>query len=602
MSVVRIAVALLLLAAAAPAQVHEVGRTEDSPREECLSLNVTAVPLAARPGGLGWISVVCTNRGPAAHSLDLALGGGGSRGRWSAERQLRVESGASSQVLFPLPHGRIAGGITASVDGGERTLLAAQLACDGDLSVLVVSDAPSTSGLVLSQAVERVLPSTDLHMERVTVAQLPTSWVLISGADILLLDGAAGVPAAVQQLLLDAASAGALLHVMRPERLREAAGPLAERLRTAPLDGDPVETGSEGEAHGFGWLSAGPLNVGSSWDVCLARALRAAPVPSATRDDASGFPGDVWLRRLEIPGLDDVPTGLFFLLLLGFIVFVAARSVQLLKQRRPLRLLTLLPASGLAMTVGLLTAGLLSEGLGVRGARRSLTMLDQRTHRAAAVCQSSVYAALAAGELQPRSETLATSADLLSHGSREQMPRVWRADLNAGGRVAAGVVPPRTPTQLATCTVGVARERLRFRRVAGGMEVVADAELRPRAGADTLLLRDFDGAWYRPRADGLLVAFVPEDHKPPEAVFPPLSEYELMSFDADDAPFGGYGRQAQIESGPTSLSDLIERLPPGAYVADVDGAPAVDDLGLDVDWVQERHVVVGYLAPDDIDG
>jgi len=45
---------------------------------------------------------------------------------------------------------------------------------------------------------------------------------------------------------------------------------------------------------------------------------------------------------------------------------------------------------------------------------------------------------------------------------------------------------------------------------------------------------------------------------------------------------------------------LGEGLPRGSYLARVERAPSLDDLGLEVDWEAAEHVVLGYLAEEDI--
>ncbi|HEX5011672.1 MAG TPA: hypothetical protein VFY71_14865 [Planctomycetota bacterium] len=604
----RAAVLALLLATATGAQSFTVCPSRDVPQGEqsCLQLEVSAYPLAQRPGGLGWIDVHVQNPTAVAHELLVELGAS----RVSSERRLSLGPGERRRLVLPLPNDQLGGEtFMATVDGGDRLVLDVSLSIGGTVSVLVVSDDPSGAGLELSQAAERALsPGGGFTSQQVTAAALPESWTLISGADLLIVDGRTPLPASAQQVLLDAAAAGAELFVAHAELMQDGAGPLCERLKALTTDFDGSASGLRrvGVPLGFGGLSA---DVGRDGPEESTSDLLLLPALPGDRSANSGFPADAWLQRPSIPGLNDVPAGLFLVLLLGFVVFVAARSFQLLRARRPLRLLVLLPGSGLAMTAGLLVAGLLSEGVGLRGARRSLTLLDQRTHRAVAVCQSSVYAALAGGALQPRAETLLTSGDLSTGYRRGALERVWRVDLDAGGRVSSGAVPPRTPTQLTTSSVGLARERLRFRRVDGAIEVVADAELRPVAGAGALVLRDFDGTWYDERVDGRLQACDDSDGSYGSVGGALYLALDALAVDEADSSTrlvvrGGHlAKPTPSSTNPVGqLHQLLHALPPGAYAAIVQDEPSVDTLGLDVDWLQQVHVVVGLLAPEDVDG
>jgi hypothetical protein len=53
------------------------------------------------------------------------------------------------------------------------------------------------------------------------------------------------------------------------------------------------------------------------------------------------------------------------------------------------------------------------------------------------------------------------------------------------------------------------------------------------------------------------------------------------------------------------LDDWTERkihghLAPGRYLAVVERPPGLDDLGLEVEWIAGRHLVLGILADEDL--
>ena len=56
-------------------------------------------------------------------------------------------------------------------------------------------------------------------------------------------------------------------------------------------------------------------------------------------------------------------------------------------------------------------------------------------------------------------------------------------------------------------------------------------------------------------------------------------------------------RRERLERWVTGV--IPDRLQPGTYLALVARAPGVDDLGLQVDYRGEEHVVLGRLDPED---
>jgi hypothetical protein len=150
----------------------------------------------------------------------------------------------------------------------------------------------------------------------------------------------------------------------------------------------------------------------------------------------------------------------------------------------------------MAFTAALLAYGYLSEGLGIKGVVRSLTLLDQRRHEAVDIAQRTLYAGLQPGDMPLLPGTLLVSFDQFQGNAQERQHRL-DVELSNGWVVGGQALPARLPTSVATVGVCRPRERLRLRR--DGLErllVVPDADLRPADDAGALLVRDFDGAWW----------------------------------------------------------------------------------------------------------
>jgi LPXTG-motif cell wall-anchored protein len=168
---------------------------------------------------------------------------------------------------------------------------------------------------------------------------------------------------------------------------------------------------------------------------------------------------------LEVPGIGRVPVRTFFFTILGFALIAGPLSYVLLRRRKRLTaFLVLLPALGIVFSGAILLYGLLSEGTGIRGSVRSLTVLDQRAHEAVTRSGRTLYAAFSPGGLRLDPQTLLLSDDFerSTYGYRwgsgtQAFLRLQHTD---GIQAEGSALPSRIPITYDVTTVAPARERL----------------------------------------------------------------------------------------------------------------------------------------------
>lgn len=595
-------------------------------------------PVSVRGAGWGYVRVDLLNRDRVARDAVLRL-----RPEWGAEardgervtRRVRLAAGARLRTWVPVPARFVSPTLEVAVAGGESYRFAASTrGTDMQWVVLVVAEGARVAALggPLDKAMETAFASVAAGSRGDVVEQasasaedLPPSWAWISAASIVLVDGrASGLSDPERQrTLVRTVHAGGTAAVVDAGALPK--GPLAELVAAAgPGDVAAVE-------HGLGTLIAVP--AGSLSAATAARVVAkwagsgtgttpptwtAATHPLALRDVVPTS-----FRGVEaVPGVGRPPVRGFFVSLVAFAVLAGPVAYVMLRRRRRLTLLlAVVPALGILFAAAILGWGLLSEGLGSRGTVRSFTALDQRRHEASTVAMRTLFTSFGP-------ESLSVSPDTVLVG--ELTPyRPWeradgavapiRLDVDAA-RVDGAALPSRVVTPFATTTQGRARERLQFRRGADGRyEAVGGEGFAPLPGPGRLVLRAPDGTWHVGGAGAPLAPVSQADAT--AAVAAIVGESTRLREPDDDEgdpldrdPFGyGYrwGRsrmEAALEAGRSkeSLAGWFSRrtedpLPPGSYLAQTTRAPLFDDLGLDVRWLSEVHVVRGVLAPDDVD-
>ena len=610
MKLARLAALLLALggAAAGQQQSFSLGGREDTPEERRLSFQVDATPAARRPGGCGWVTVEAYNPDSSAHEAQVVLRQSSNP---LSRTGLRLGPNERTRLVLPVPYTEWASRTEISVDDGPVVRMNLMHLTPGNSttlpSLLALTD-DAVLGSTLRTSVETGLPLmvdsgtlTGFVVKR--ALDLPDRWQMLSGFDAIVLDvRSAALDAPRQQVLADYVASGGRLILAGPVDALE--GPL--RALLTPGAGP----GSRGR-HGFGkWL------VSSADEQAFTQreiAWLSDPVLAGLGRTFSGIPEDGLGSHLEIPGVGEVPRSGFLLLIIVFVGAVAIATFHQFKARRHGRLLVIVPGTGLAFTGAMLAYGFFSEGLGIKGVVRSLTLLDQRTHEAVDVAQRTLYAGMQPGELPLQPGTLLMCWDLYRGNESERAHRL-ELDTSAGWVMGGSLLPARLPTQLTSVTVARPRERLRLRRAgAERLEIVPDSGLTPKAETGALVVRDFDGAWWVSAGDALR----PMDAQETRARLAE-SLHGLRRLKTETGPGWSdrrvyrFPHTTRVDPESPAETDAQQRLhewlaqlapedaPPGSYVARVESDPCLDELGLEVSWLEREHVVIGRLAEEDL--
>lgn len=594
------------------AQAHRVSLpvTRD-PAGPVLDLEIDAVIAAVRPGGFGQVRVRCRNGDDRAHRLLVVVGDGGNRGSFQCPVTLELgpREVASGAVLLPYSAQRAI--VRTSVDDAELRYVH-HVGPDGDstgLSVLVVGSEASAANwqsLVEDRIKALADPSPGSggqdprhvsQMSMLAATEVRSDWRLISGFDLVIVDGrASGLDAERQAAFADHVLAGGDLIVLAADAL--GTGPLAEiatsgrrgfgRLLAldaedcAALPGGPASRIAEQRIAAF---------LGDGDRATLARPLEAVAGPLPL--EAYG--------ELRIPGLGRPPLRGFFLLVLAFAIVVGPVNYFWCWRRKRLPLLLVTTCVlGIGTAAVVLAWGLFAEGFGVKQAEAWVTYLDQPRRHAVSWGTRTLYAGFAPGVLRPRAGTWTWCSNLDPYGNRAEHVFAPQEDGSLGGVL----VPSRTPTTLLHVTLGPERGRLRFRRAGDYREVLAEAGFAPIGWQ--VVLRDLDGRWFIGAAEGRLE--------------PVAAEQATRAIE----DIGGLARLARAERNNASIlqwvaapggkrgGSLAERLvklapsadgetfAPGTYLALVQHSPGADDLGVAGNTLASSHLVLGRIGQEDV--
>jgi hypothetical protein len=591
----RAAICVLLIAGVTVA----LEENHDLPRQ--VNVKVEATPASARNGGFGFVRVDVRNHGKRDKQIvSLVLDSASRAMDFEVRKSVALEPGASARVFLPLPGFPGSANLQMNVVGaarGRASFLSSHTGPRGQ-SVLLAAEWPGRltdwpDELAQLANARRRRSSRFSSIQPRRTRDLPDRWQLLTGFDLIVVDGGSpALDAARQELLVRYVRAGGHLFVVGGAAIGE--GPLADLVET------PWGMGRHGMG---GWFAIPQMRPDELRDRSRAWTLQqwlladgSGPLAAHQRS-TSGSPQDMLYFALTIPGLGKVPVRLFFILILAFAIAVGPVNYFYLRRRRKLgMLLVTVPVAGFGMTAIILTYGLFAEGFGIKGAGRSVSVLDQRSHEVVSAASRTVYAGIGPSGLTPAPGTYLFSNSLIRFGAFvRSADRTHRLDIDMdrGGRFGGGLVPSRMPTPLYTLHQGRARERLRFRRRDdSGLELLYAPEFAPHGGRGTVLLCDFDGAHWINREDGTM-------DRVPAA---PDKAYEKLR--------KGYRKMHDVRVGTWSMfnswMDRVLRpldggkeMARGTYIARMRSPPATDDLGLDVDYLAEFHIVRGILAKDD---
>lgn len=608
-----------MLHAAEEPTTYPIDRREGQPLVRRVRASVLGTPASSRPGGYGWVRVELVNPTDKPTAIAMTLTPThGSAERCRFQRTVRLDAEQSVTLDMPLPVTRYGNHLEFRVDG--RTARAV-VNLSGDprgpsnslvALAIVPGGASLTGGSSSPDSEPWSLLNRHLRWVLRVPSQLPSRWPLLSGFDLVVVAAGQKLDEAQQALLLDyVASGGNLLFEARPHAL----------LSAVIRDGEAfngVEHHRAGR-HGLGYLLQMPQGTdfvasepAYAWFLHVGP-FGSGPLTNRQGDHAGGVPEKLWLP-LRVPGLGEVPTGLFFFLILAFALLVGPLSyLYFRRRRRLLMLLVTIPVLGFCCTLLILGYGYFSEGLGIVGSARSFTVLDQASQRAMSVRGSTLYAGLQPSSLEARLDSHAESGSFYSEDDTRGAQARLQVDLDQGFRISGSLLPPRTPTPFISSTVATARDRLRFRLHSDDDgEWLSVPGFEPLAGQGQLVLRTFDGAYWIAAGEGRLEpmeaadlsdalqallapveamplgsgAVITSDHWSVSSVFVTASDMERRA--AREAPIDAW------------IRDRVGELRPGSYLARMARSPLMEDLGLDVEYRAEEHVVYGLLAEKDI--
>lgn len=570
--VVRGAVALCLLVVAVCGGASEVSAqavtiaVTDDRGDGVVTLRAWPQVGSERGVGLGFLRVELQNLDGAAHDVVVRmLTPPYGITRMEVSESLRLD-GDRAVLFLAIPSPSYGGRVVLEVDGRDRWSHLG-LTRAGNLTGIVVTD--YEAALPIAQAIVQGLVTREPATPALSVwapGDLPVDWRLFTCLDFVLVDGRALLSGQLQDAVARYASVGGTVLVadapaLAPGRLRQ--------LAVAAAADDDVAV-----ACGRGRIAALPsLATDVALGVRRARRLRdGAPVVAREL-----------FEQQAIAGLGKAPVGVFLVVILGFAIVVGPVNFVLLRRRRrPLLALLTVPLIGFGTTVGIIAFGLLHDGLGVRGAVTSWTVLDQPRHELSLLSARTLFAGTAPASLPVAPESLLLSSIPLR---RDEGSDVWSWDAGRG-ELEGGVLPSRTVTPLVTLQVGPMRRRLTLRQVDQGLELVSSDGIEIQG---ELLVRDLDGGYWLGidvAGSGVLRAL---DEREGAARFA-RRLVESATWRGTD----GYQERDVALTPP-----LLGWGAPGSYVCRVRRADWLDSHGLDVDYDDQRHFLFGRLGPED---
>ncbi len=274
--------------------------------------------------------------------------------------------------------------------------------------------------------------------------------------------------------------------------------------------------------------------------------------------------------------LEMVPQRVFAALLLLFALVIGPLNfVVVSRRKRPALLLITIPAISLGVSALLLAFGIFHQGLDVKSASVSVSVLDQRTHVASSIHKRQIFAGMApAVGLRPTAGTVVhhVALDDESMGPMGAETRL-RTSQDRGWTLSGDFLPTR---RLASQLLTVDRaERARLEFEFGGAAVQVTNNLGVRV--EELLVRDGKGL------DFMLNA--------------PLAPGAKGALDAVDEGRAREQELALITRGVllTPPCELARVVPSAAYLARVGSGALLDECGVATNEQNGLHVVLGVL-------
>ena len=413
-------------------------------------------------------------------------------------------------------------------------------------------------------------PNDDIPLAAVLFDEMPRRSEPWSSLDLVVIDTRSGLPEPERMApLLEWVRTGGALALF---------GPRAAELAQAQPELAPwLEERFRGKAR-FGAAAPYACGLGtlfvSGSDGLFATPEQVATVRYAVKA-ARGFVPDpagyeLGELKLSIPGLAAIPYRAFTLLLIAFAILIGPVNFILVKKSgRPVLLLLTIPALALVTSLLLFGYAVFWQGLDVKTASHSYTVLDQRARRSATAEARMIYAGMAPGEgLRPAAGTVCHAAIPKPEGFRRQPEFVLHVELGEETLLSADYLPSRKAVNQVLLSDRAARARLEVE--AAGEKLAVTNGLGARI--DELLLRDREGGCHRLAAP-----------------LEPGARAELEPVPATQAI-----AQARLMWALNPVGGQFELLP-ASYVAHLAQAAFTDDCGIDTNELAGRHRVLGVL-------
>jgi len=291
------------------------------------------------------------------------------------------------------------------------------------------------------------------------------------------------------------------------------------------------------------------------------------------------------------PIVDDlsVPTGGMLAVMLGFVILAGPVNMILLSKfrRRTLMFITV-PVISFITCVSVFAYAFFAEGWDGRSRTAAVTILDQRTHRAATIGWTAFYSPMTPDGLHFSRETEITPQwSTGDHGipfettQRGNLHTDWTSEQHLQGEW----VTARAPVHMAIRKAETRRERLSVTVEPGGSITVVNGL---GATITSLYLADATGKIHSaeniaPGAKAALTRNPPHVKTAAQTYIPARSVMSAIITAPPQTP-GCTARR------------LISSLRPNCYVADLDGAPFVEKALDSAEQTNSRSVVYGILG------
>lgn len=560
-------------------QVRPPGARQVGDRDQELAVEVLQPwPVWVEKGYLP-LRLTVENLADRARVVELSLAPEYAPGGGEARRALALDAGERRVVDLAVPGfgpGMASYALSVGEAGSRRPLSlyglgAPSWAGPADMNVLWVGAEPPALGLLdrWTRATPFALWSSARHEDLPRGPDALAAWTSL---DLVVLEIRGGLPSAEALApLLAWVRLGGTLLLRGPEQ------PLPPELEawTEPRFALTLESGAEvGRAwsmgHGVlawtareeGWDQA-PLS-GLAWELIQrGRERLVVPDPSTI--------GQPLALAVRMDGVGELPRGTLSLVLIGLALLLGPLNLGLVAlSRRPPLLLLSTPLLAFGSSAALVAWGLLRDGLDIKVQSSAVTVLDQRLGRASTQEGRLIYAGRAQREgLRPGAGTVVLPVDLYAQSG-------WRVEGEQGRELSgARFLPTRQKVEL---------------RVLGDRESARSLELADEAGRPVatnrlgagvlrLVLHRADGSWWlgEDLADGASAGLRAATREQAAGWVNELADLAL--------PMNVPGGDRLGEDG----------LPPGTWLATLDGQPFRDDLGLQSVDLPGHAAVYGVL-------